>query len=123
MSRTHRSTPPTVEQFRAAMDDDFNTPNALAAIFEATSRANRAIDNGDLEAAASLIATVRELSSVLGIEIASAGGDDVEIDALVRERDAARAARNFARGDEIRDELAARGIKLEDGPGGTTWHR
>ena len=51
------------------------------------------------------------------------GGDDAEIDGLVRERDEARAARNFARGDEIRDELAARGIKLEDGPGGTTWHR
>ena len=51
------------------------------------------------------------------------GGDDAEIDALVRERDEARAARDFARGDEIRDELAARGVKLEDGPGGTTWHR
>jgi cysteinyl-tRNA synthetase len=113
----------TVEQFRGAMDDDFNTPNALAAIFEATSRANRAIDNGDVEAAASLVATVCELSGVLGIERTSAGGDDAEIDALVRERDEARAARDFARGDEIRDELAARGVKLEDGPGGTTWHR
>jgi cysteinyl-tRNA synthetase len=113
----------TVEQFRSAMDDDFNTPNAVAAIFEATSRANRAIDNGDVETAASLVATVRELAGVLGIEVGSAGGDDAEIDALVRERDDARAARNFARGDEIRDDLAARGIKLEDGPGGTTWHR
>ena len=113
----------TVEQFRGAMDDDFNTPNALAAIFEATSRANRAIDNGDVEAAASLVATVRELAGVLGIESTSTGGDDAEIDALVRERDEARAARDFARGDEIRDELAARGMKLEDGPGGTTWHR
>jgi len=115
--------PATVEQFRGAMDDDFNTPNALAAIFEATSRANRAIDNGDVEAAASLVATVRELSGVLGIESTSAVGDDAEIDALVRERDEARAARDFARGDEIRDELASRGVKLEDGPGGTTWHR
>ena len=61
----------TVEQFRGAMDDDFNTPNALAAIFEATSRANRAIDNGDVEAAASLVATVRELAGVLGIESTS----------------------------------------------------
>ena len=60
---------------------------------------------------------------MLGIESTSAGGDDAEIDALVRERDEARAARDFARGDEIRDELAARGVKLEDGPGGTTWHR
>jgi cysteinyl-tRNA synthetase len=112
-----------VEQFRDAMDDDFNTPNALAAIFDATSRANRAIDHGDRPAAASLVATVRELAGVLGIELHAATEDDAEIDALVRERDEARAARDFARGDEIRDELAARGIKLEDGPSGTTWHR
>jgi cysteinyl-tRNA synthetase len=113
----------TVEQFRGAMDDDFNTPNALAAIFEATSRANRAIDRGDLAVAASLVATVGELAGVLGIELHTSNEDNAEIDALVRERDEARAARDFARGDEIRDELAARGIKLEDGPSGTTWHR
>ena len=81
----------TVEQFRNAMDDDFNTPNALAVIFDATSRANRAIDDGDRDAAASLIATVRELAGVLGIGVASESGDDAEIDGLVRERDAARA--------------------------------
>jgi cysteinyl-tRNA synthetase len=114
---------PTVDQFRNAMDDDFNTPNALAVIFDATSRANRAIDDGDDEAAASLVATVQELAGVLGIEVASGSDDDVEIDGLVRERDVARAARDFARGDEIRYELAARGVKLEDGPSGTTWHR
>jgi cysteinyl-tRNA synthetase len=113
----------TVDLFRSAMDDDFNTPNALAAIFEATSRANRTIDHGEVGAAASLVATVRELAGVLGIELQVATEDDAEIDALVRERDEARAARDFARGDEIRDELAARGIKLEDGPSGTTWHR
>jgi len=105
------------------MDDDFNTPNALAVIFDATSRANRTIDHDDRSAAASLVATVRELAGVLGIELHEAAEDDAEIDALVRDRDEARAARNFARGDEIRDELAARGIKLEDGPSGTTWHR
>ena len=106
------------------MDDDFNTPNALAAIFEATSRANRAIDNGDLDTAASLVATVRELSGVLGIEVASVGQTttprSTRWSVSVTRR---RAARDFARGDEIRDELAARGIKLEDGPGGTIWHR
>ncbi|MEX1009091.1 MAG: cysteine--tRNA ligase [Acidimicrobiia bacterium] len=113
----------TVEQFRGSMDDDFNTPNALAAIFEATSRANRAIDRGDLEVAASLVVTVRELASVLGIELHTSIEDDAEIDALVRERDEARVTRDFARADEIRDELAVRGIKLEDGPRGSTWHR
>ena len=60
---------------------------------------------------------------MLGIELHAAGEDDAEIDALVRERDEARASRDFTRGDEIRDLLAARGIKLEDGPSGTTWHR
>ena len=113
----------TVEQFRAAMDDDFNTPNALAAIFEATSRANRAIDDGDLDVAASLVATVRELAGVLGIELEITPGEDQEIEALVRERDEARAARDFTRADEIRATLTERGINLEDTASGTIWHR
>ncbi len=110
-------------QFRAAMDDDFDTPNALAVIFDATARANRAIDDGDTEAPRRCVATVLELAGVLGLEPATGDGDDAEIDALVRERDAARAARDFARADEIRDDLAERGITLEDTPGGTVWHR
>ena len=58
-------------------------------------------------------------------DIASDGPrrDDDEIDALVRERDEARAARDFARADALRDDLTARGIKLEDTPTGTVWHR
>jgi cysteinyl-tRNA synthetase len=112
-----------VEQFRAAMDDDFNTPNALAVIFDATARANRAIDDGRTDDAASLLGTVLELAGVFGIELTTSAGDDAEIETLVNERDAARAARNFARADEIRDQLAERGIRLEDTPGGTVWHR
>jgi cysteinyl-tRNA synthetase len=74
------------------------------------------------------VAAVAELLGVLGldsreIDADDAGDDDAEIDALVRERDDARATRDFARGDAIRDELAARGIKLEDTPGGTIWRR
>jgi cysteinyl-tRNA synthetase len=114
----------TVEEFRRAMDDDFNTPGAMATIFEAVRDANRAADAGDLARAASLVATVRELAGVLGLEVgAGAATDDLDIDALVRTRDEQRAARDFAGADAIRDELLARGVKLEDTPGGTIWHR
>jgi cysteinyl-tRNA synthetase len=70
---------------------------------------------------------VIELAGLLGLEVGSAGGardaDDAEIDELVRQRDEARATKDFAAADAIRDELAARGIQLEDTPGGTIWHR
>jgi cysteinyl-tRNA synthetase len=119
------SDPAVVESFRRAMDDDFNTPGAVAAIFDAVREANRALDAGDVARATTLAATVRELTGALGlsIDVDGAHDDDAEIDALVRERDAARAARDFARADAVRDELAAQGIKLEDTPGGTIWHR
>jgi len=116
--------PASVARFRETMDDDFNSPGAVAVIFEAVRDANRALDAGDGERASVLLATVRELTGVLGLPFGNEveGGDD-EVDALVRARDDARAARDFARADELRDELTARGIKLEDTPGGTIWRR
>jgi cysteinyl-tRNA synthetase len=113
----------TVDEFRAAMDDDFNTPRALAAVFDAANRANRAIDDGRVDDAAVLVTTVVELAGVLGVDVGVRVSADADIDALVRERDEARAGRDFARADAIRDQLAAQGIKLEDSPHGTTWHR
>ena len=116
---------PTLAQFREAMDEDFDSAHALAAIFEAAREANRLIDGNEVEQAAPLLQAIRELLAVLGLdaEPARASDDDAGIDALVRERDEARAVRDFARADAVRDKLAAQGIKLEDTVGGTIWHR
>jgi cysteinyl-tRNA synthetase len=114
----------TVERFRTAMDDDFSTHAAVAAIFDAVTAANAAIDDGDGARAASLAMTVSELAGVLGIEIGRDTGEpDAEVDALVASRDAARAAKDYAEADRIRAELSARGVTLEDTPSGTIWHR
>jgi cysteinyl-tRNA synthetase len=113
-----------VTRFRDAMDDDFDTPAALAFIFELVRDANTAIDEGRVDEAAPLVATIVELCSALGLEV---GHDDVQLDddiaMLVAERDAARAAKDFARSDQIRDDLLAQGIVLEDTPQGTVWRR
>ncbi len=116
---------PTVTAFRTAMDNDFGTPAAVAAVFDAVKKANVAIDRGDPGTAAGLVATVRHLAGVLGLEVGvtSESDDAAEIDAMVAARVAARAAKDFAEADRIRDELATRGITLEDTAGGTLWHR
>ena len=115
--------PATRAAFSDAMDDDFGTPGAVAAIFDAVVAANVAIDSDDSSGAAALVAAVVELGGALGLGVERDVSVDAEIDALVTERDEARAQRDFAAADRIRDELAGRGITLEDGAGGTTWHR
>ena len=120
------------DRFFAAMDDDFNTPMAFAVLFEMAGELNR-LKGKDDAAASQLAGQIRALGAVVGLlqqnpkdflQQGGAGeisGDDVE--ALIVERKEARANKDFARSDEIRDQLAAAGVILKDGPEGTTWYR
>ena len=111
--------------FTEAMEHDFGTPQGVATIFELVRAGHTAVDNDDLVAAASIAATIDELTAVLGLLGAdSAGGDDdAEIDNLVAQRQTARDTKDFAESDRIRDELSARGIEVEDTAAGPIWRR
>jgi len=116
------------ERFVAAMEDDLSTPRAQAALFDAVTAGNQHLEAGRAGQAAALRDVVRELAGVLGYTLATdAGGADAALlDGLVREllelRAEARAARDFATGDRIRDRLAALGVVVEDRPDGPRWH-
>ena len=130
-----------VAAFRSAMDEDFNTAEAMAVLFDAVREGNRLLDAGEdaepMAAAYDVIATVlavEERASDLGdlvdpltalaAEMGATGmSPEVIIADLIGLRAAAREARDFAMSDRIRDELAGLGLVLEDGPDGTTWHR
>ncbi len=109
------------EKFIAAMDDDLNTADAISAVFELIKEINTAAKDGvSEEFVRKCLELLDELTGVLGLlrENEEEGGIDDEIQQLVDERQAARKAKNFARADEIRDILKARGITLEDTPQG-----
>jgi cysteinyl-tRNA synthetase len=129
-------------EFAEAMDDDFNTPGAIAALQSAARELNVAKSAGDRAKASALAAEIRQLGGVIGLlahqpaewlatasslaegmETARPALDAASIDRQVATRIEARRQRNWAESDRIRDELAAAGILLEDGPGGTTWRR
>ena len=112
-------------RFKEAMDDDFNTPQAVSVLFELASEINRTEDPA-------LVRQLRHLGAVLNIlqldaDLFLKGGvteDDSErIAQLIEERKAAKKVRDFARADQIRADLLAEGIELMDGPQGTTWRR
>jgi cysteinyl-tRNA synthetase len=110
--------------FREAMDDDFDTPAAIALIFEMVRDANTALDENRTVDAAGLVATIGELWQVLGLWWVDEDEElDGDIRALVTARDDARARKDWAESDRIRDELKAKGIVLEDTADGTVWRR
>lgn len=119
-----------VARFDAAMDDDFNTPEAFAVLFELAKEINRAQSEEEKQ---KLAATLKFLGNVLGFLQLSpeaylqggAGNDDeaAMIEALIKKRNDARAAKDWAQADAARDELNALNVVLEDGPNGTTWRR
>lgn len=121
-------------RFRAAMDDDFSTPEALAVLADVRHALNRARDKADDTAAAQAAGVLVRLAGMLGILQADAEewltGTDSEndldagaIDDMVAARNAARADKNWAEADRIRDELLQQGIVIEDAAGGTSWRR
>ncbi|HED12777.1 MAG TPA: cysteine--tRNA ligase [Gammaproteobacteria bacterium] len=131
---------PAAVEFRAAMEDDFNTPDAMAALYTMVHDCNRALDQGRRNTAMQRAALLLGLGNILGIleleprrflAVASASTDTVltpsgltrsAVDELVKEREQARLQRDWARADVLREQLNAEGIVLEDDPkGGTRW--
>jgi cysteinyl-tRNA synthetase len=120
-------------RFRSAMDDDFNTPEAMAVLFDLAREVNR-LQESNRAAAGQLAARLRRLAAVLGL-LQSAperylrhgsvddGPADAEVQYWITRRTEARARKDWQEADRIRVRLAAQGVVLEDGPGGTRWRR
>ena len=116
-------------RFDAAMDDDFNTPEAFAVLFELAKDINR---EQNTELKSQLAATLKFLGNVMGFlqlspesYLQGGAGEDESalVEALIKKRNDARAAKDWAQADAARDELNAMNIVLEDGPSGTTWRK
>lgn len=117
------------EAFGVAMDDDLNVPQALAVLHETVRAGNTALTDGDLDAAGLALASVTAVLDVLGLNAtATPAADDqantalgVLVEAQLEARAHARAAKDWAASDAIRDTLAAAGVVVEDGPDGASW--
>ena len=118
-------------RFKDALNDDFNVPEAMSVLFEIAREINK-VRSDDNQVAGQLAALLKEYAGVLGIlqqspEVFFTSGqaaDEVsEIEALIKQRNDARASKDWALADQARDRLIEMGITLEDGPQGTTWRR
>jgi cysteinyl-tRNA synthetase len=114
-----------VSRFRDRMDDDLDTPGALAGLFELVRRANRATDDGDADTASRLATTVAVLCGALGLALRTGGDEEIDAEtaSLIAVRDAARAARDWSRADDLRDQLVGLGWVVEDSAAGTRVRR
>jgi cysteinyl-tRNA synthetase len=127
-------TAPWVQRFNAAMDDDFNTPDAIAVLFDLASELNRKHASGELDVVRALAEVMQDLAGVLGflerdpaafLQSGSLGElDAATIEQQIAARVAAKQAKAFEKADAIRAELLKQGVVLEDKPGGVTeWRR
>ncbi len=114
--------------FSDSLDDDLNTAEALAAVFEFVRDANSAMDSGEFRSGntAAALEFLARFDSIFDVLAPTARGNaiaDAEVESLIAERDAAKKARNFARADQIRQQLLEQGIILEDTKSGVRWKR
>lgn len=119
--------PQWMTRFHAAMNDDFNTSEALAVMFELVNEINRSEDK-------TLVPNLKAMGDILGIlqlepleflqnKLGTSGISDADINAYIEKRKVARLERDFATADKIRQDLLVKGVELEDKPEGTTWRR
>ena len=113
----------TLDAFRAAMDDDLDTPKAMALLFDTMRQANTALDNGDADTAARLSSAVREICRAVGLRLIEQEAVPAEVLAQAAALDAARAAKDFDVADSIRAELQDAGWQVETTRNGTTVRR
>ncbi|HSO10869.1 MAG TPA: cysteine--tRNA ligase [Anaerolineales bacterium] len=115
----------TKQSFTDAMDDDFNTPLALAALYELVKAINTARDNSaNDEQLKTAQATLRELTNVFGLRLQEKQGSsdaEAQVNTLIAERNEARKQKQWARSDQIRDQLKEMGVTIEDSKDGTKW--
>lgn len=115
-----------VDTFVAVMDDDFNVQDGVTAVYNLVNLANTYATAADVktDTAQFILRQIAELLNVFGVDgMAQDDILDADVEALISEREAARAVKNFSRADEIRDTLTTQGIVLEDTPQGVRWHR